>query len=192
MKILINIHLTMLNVLDELYNSFSHGFSLIAIQNPLYSNVVGEKEHLMSIFKEKLIEVYYKFTNVSFLIKKNTFKLSKENQDRKDNSEIWYWTINDELSINQTYTPILNTLNEYFYCVYCLATTKNNSELTFTNINFNYILFNSRRTFIDTVYNFTQIYYDEYKEQTKINNYINYFFMTLFTTLLLIIIIIFI
>ena len=192
MKILINIHLTMLNVLDELYNSFSHGFSLIAIQNPLYSNLIGEKEHLMSIFKEKLIEVYYKFTNVSFLIKKNTFKLSKENQDRKDNSEIWYWTINDELSINQTYTPILNTLNEYFYCVYCLATTKNNSELTFTNINFNYIMFNSRKTFIDTVYNFTQIYYDEYKEQTKINNYMNYFFMTLFTSLLLIIIIIYI
>ena len=192
MKILIDIHLTMLNVLDELYNSFSHGFSLIAIQNPLYSNIIGEKEKLILLFKEKLIDVYYKFTNVSYLIKKNTFKLSKENQERKDNSEIWYWSINDELSINQSYAPILNTLNEYFYCVYCLATTKNNIDLTFTNINFNYIMFNSRQTFIDTVYNFTQIFYDEYKQQTKYNNQINYFLMTIFTTLLLIIIIIYI
>ena len=81
--------------------------------------------------------------------------MEEKYQDRKDNSEIWYWTINDELSINQTYTPILNTLNEYFYCVYCLATTKNNSELTFTNINFNGNKPNSNFRFR----NFTRRYY---------------------------------
>ena len=166
-----------LYIIDRLYDSFYYMVYLCLLSNENYNNLPNERDYLINYSKDKLFEIYTESIDLINEIMQNKFILSKNNQEKIDNFNVYFYTNSDDIKINnRSIIHILNLLNEYYFGIYSLLNSK---EINFLNVDFNFVLLNSGETFIEQLNNFNEIYMEEYITKKKTLNR-NYFLIILF------------
>ncbi len=155
-------------IIDRLYDSFYYMIYLCLLSNENYINLPNERDYLINYSKDKLFEIYTESIDLINEIMQNKFILSKNNQEKIDNFNVYFYTNSDDPKIsNRSIIHILNLLNEYYFGIYSLLNSK---EINFLNVDFNFVLLNSGETFIEHLNDFNEIYMEEYlakKKKTK-------------------------
>ena len=121
-------HINLCNLIKKLIE-FSHlsidAYNIVYISTELFL-VTNEKyqgyEVEKNFYCEFLINQLHQYYNQSYeklqILKNNDVLLTKENQDLIDSYSLKIYSLNDESSINQSYTKLFNLINEYFVNVY--------------------------------------------------------------------------
>ena len=183
-------HINLCNLIKKLIE-FSHisidAYNIVYISTELFL-VTNEKykgyEVEKNFYCEYLINQLYTHYNQSYekiqILKNNDVLLTKENQDLIDSYSLKIYSLNDESSINQSYTKLFNLINEYFVNVYEVIYLPIEKRI-FCNRYYGFIFYNTDNGFSEGVNNYSEIYREDFYLKKNYLQFVNIIYLTFFT-----------
>ena len=180
--VLINYTFYLFDLMENAHDAFYHAILLILSRNPRYKNYNMTNEELKNESQKNLKEYNIETDKLIVYLDNNEIKFSKKNKKKMEEFTIngTFLSLN-ESEINKNY-PFVNIIEEYSFSLYSLATEKE-SQLTFSNIDFAFLLYNTDNFFISGLNAYSDIIYDEYKISKKFNQHLILFYSVIYAVI---------
>lgn len=123
-------------------------------------------ELYITVCKYSLLYIYNELTDLSYLLNTDDIYISPSSKKKINSYVIKSYFISSSLKIIELDTSIMNLIREYSYSVYQLATA-DLENLTFLNINYYFIFYNTDILVGNNITSYIEIYNDEYNNQKK-------------------------
>ena len=158
------------NYLNDLMKNsnrvFFYSYELIILKNELYKKFGENKDDSKNYSRNILNDIYNKF--IVFLDSINNFipTLSNKNKIKIENYYLELRSINDKLERNITKSKVVNIVEEFIFSIYSFMNL-NDKDLNFYQRDFNFILSNYEVLLIDYLFEFAEIFLDEFEKLKK-------------------------
>ena len=154
------------DLMENIYQAYSFSFQIVLLQHEGYTNYDISREEYIIICRYKLLLIYQDLINLSYLLNTDNIYISPSSKEKIDSYFIKSYFISSSIKSIEFDSPIMNIIREYAYSVYQLANT-NSKNISFLNINYFFIFYNSDILVGDNITSYIEIYNDEYINQKK-------------------------
>ena len=162
----IKIHNCLSNLMKNSNRAFFYSFQLIILQNNLYTKL-EKSRHEYKIYSRTILNIIYN-QFIEFLEEINIYipTISSENKVKIENYYLELISLNDNLRRNKTKTKVINIIEEFIFAIYSFMNL-NEKDLNFKQRDFNFILSNYEQLLIDHLFEFSEIFLDEFDKLTN-------------------------
>ncbi len=158
--------LYLINLSDNSNILFSFSIFLALIQNEKYDNFYYSRDDFKNECRSNLLNVYYESSELITELISRMDMLSKDYQKKIYDLNLTLYVIDDQLNLNLYITDIITIIRETNYAVYNLANTED-KDISFKNLDYNFIFYNTNDDFIEGVKNLVDISIDEFINKYK-------------------------
>ena len=174
----IKIHNSLTILMQNSNRIFYYSYLLIVLQNTLYTKYDQTRDELKEFSRSNLYEIYNQFIEVLNEINIYIASTSKENRFKIENYYLELKSIDEKMGKNITKSKVINIIQEFIFSVYSFMNLQD-KDINFTQRDFNFILLNYETLLIDDLYEFSDIFLDEFSRLRK-----NLFFNTVICSFL--------
>ena len=157
------------DLMENIYQAFAFSFQIVLLKHEGYTNFDISRELYITVCKYSLLYINNELTDLSYLLNTDDIYISPSSKKKINSYVIKSYFISSSLKIIELDTSIMNLIREYSYSVYQLATA-DLENLTFLNINYYFILYNTDILVGNNITSYIEIYNDEYNNQKKKSN----------------------
>ena len=157
------------DLIENIYQGYSFSFQIVLLQHQGYINYDIPKEDYIQLCRTNLLDIYKELIDLSYLLNTDDIYITSKTKKKINSFYIHTYFITDSLTIITLNNTISNLIREYAYSIYNLANT-DKSEISFLNIDYSFIFFNTDVFSGDEIENYSEIYSNEYKTQKKSMN----------------------
>ena len=146
---------------EHSHSTLTYSFQLALLRNPKYTNFYADRERIIVVMKQNLINRYQDCLKLLTSYQTNSINLSNDAIKKMNEIEIYYYIVDDTLTVSTIYSNLKTMISQYAYSIYNFANC-NITNINFLNKDFNFIMLNSNSFFIENIYKFISIMFEEF------------------------------